>query len=86
MAKPKKVFRAGNCSASVFINEVEKEGKKILMPKVALDVGYKDDKGQWHSTNRVDLNEIPRVILVLSKAYEWLATKKSIKDDVDIGK
>ncbi len=64
------------CSASIFVNKIEKEGREIELPKVALDVGYKDDKGEWHSTNRVDMNEIPKVILVLSKAYEWIAMKK----------
>jgi hypothetical protein len=77
MGKPEKVFRAGNCSASIFVNEIEKEDKKIAVRKVVLDVGYKDDKGKWQSTKSIDQNEIPRVMLVLSKAYEWLAIKRN---------
>lgn len=78
---PEKSFRAGNCSASVFINEVEKDGEKIKIPKVAIDIGYKDKEGNWQSTNRVDTNEIPKVMLVLGKAYEWLVMNKKIKDE-----
>ena len=83
MAKPRKVFRAGNCSASVFMNKVEKEGKEIEIPKVVFDVGYKDDKGEWQSTNSLDQNEINKVTLVLSKAYEWLVMKKGDKEESD---
>ena len=84
MVKPEKVFRAGNCSASIFVNKIEKEGKEIEMPKVVFDIGYKDDKGQWQSTNSLALNEVPRVILVLSKAYEWQAMKMGMKHEEEI--
>lgn len=79
MVKPEKVFRAGNCSASIFVNKIEKDGKKIGMPKVVFDIGYKDEKGKWQSTNSLSLNEVPRVILVLGKAYEWQVMKMGLK-------
>ncbi len=81
MAKPIKTFRAGNCSASIFENEIEKDGEKIKIPKVVLDVGYKNDKGEWQKTNSLDFNEVPRVRLVLDKAYEWIALKKGLVKD-----
>jgi hypothetical protein len=76
MTKPIKTFRAGNCSASIFVNEIEREGKVIEMPKVVFDVGYKDELGQWQSTKSLDMNEIPKITLVLSKAFEWIAMKQ----------
>lgn len=39
-------------------------------------LGHKDDKGEWQSTNSLDLNEISKIILALSKAYEWVVMKK----------
>lgn len=81
MAKPVKTFRAGNCSASIFENEIEKDGEKIKIPKVVLEVGYKDEDGKWQKTNSLDLNEVPKVILILGKAYEWLAMKKGLEVD-----
>jgi len=79
MTKPTKTFRAGNCTATVFMNEIEKDGEKIKIPKVAIDIGYKDKEGLWQNTNKVDVGEIPKVILVLNKAYEWLAMKKGVE-------
>jgi len=85
MTKPEKTFRAGNCSATVFMNEIEKDGEKIKIPKVAIEISYKDAQGEWQNTNKVDVREIPRVILVLSKAYEWLAMKKGENKVMEVG-
>jgi hypothetical protein len=81
MTKPEKVFRAGNCSASVFINEIEKDEQTYKIPKVSLEISYKDKEGEWQSTNRLDQHELPKAILVLSKSYEWIALKSDITDE-----
>ena len=79
MTKPKKVFRAGNCSASIFVNKIKKDGKDIEIPKIVFDIGYKDDKGKWQSTNSLSLHEVPKVVLVLEMAYEWQAMNPGAK-------
>ena len=33
---------------------------------------YKDPDGEWKTTHNLDINEIPKAILALSKAYEYL--------------
>ena len=40
--------------------------------KVPLEVRYRDKAGQWKGTNSLALNEIPKAILALQKAYEYL--------------
>ncbi len=42
------------------------------MPKVVLEVRYRDRKGQWQGSHSFSLNEIPKAILALQKAFEYL--------------
>ncbi len=72
MAKPEERFRCGACEAAVFQNEIERAGKTIKLKKVSFQKRYKNTDGDWKSTYSLDVNEIPKAILVLSKAYEYL--------------
>ena len=77
MSKPIKVFMVGACRASIFMNLIEKSGKQIQMPKVIFQVRYRDKQGQWKGTNSLGLNDLPKAILALQKAYEYLTDRKS---------
>ena len=72
MAKPEKVFRAGAVRASIFRNVIHKQGKTIPLPKVVLEVRYKDKEGNWQGTNSLSLNEIPKAMSALRNAYDYL--------------
>jgi len=76
MTQPEKSFRQGACSASIFANEIEKNGKPILMPKVSIQRRYKDKSGKWQSTNSYGINDLPKLIVAASKAYDYLTTKE----------
>jgi len=76
MVKPEIVFKVGAVRASVFRNIIEKNGKSISLPKVALEVRYKDKTGRWQGTNSLSLNDLPKAILALRKAYEYLMEHK----------
>ncbi len=76
MVKPEIVFKVGAVRASVFRNFIEKNGKSISLPKVALEVRYKDKTGQWQGTNSLSLNDLPKSILALQKAYDYLMEHK----------
>ncbi len=76
MSKPETVFKVGAVRASVFRNTIEKAGQSIQMPKVAIEVRYKDKTGQWQGTNSLSLNDLPKAILALQKAYEYLMEHK----------
>jgi len=75
MGKPEKSFKCGGCEAAVFENEVLKGGKTIAIKKVAFQKRYKNANGEWDSTHSLDINEIPKAILVLNKAYEYLVAR-----------
>ena len=72
MAKPEKRFRCGSCEAAVFENERDVNGKKMTFKKVSFQKRYKDSDGEWKSTQSLDINDIPKALLALSKAYEYL--------------
>jgi len=76
MAKPETVFKVGAVRASVFRNTIEKNGQLIPLPKVAIEVRYKDKTGQWQGTNSLSLNDLPKAILALQKAFEYLMEHK----------
>ena len=72
MAKPEKKFQCGVIEASIFENEINQHGKPIKIKKVAFQKRYKSSDGSWKSTNSLDVNDLPKAILSLSKAYEYL--------------
>jgi len=76
MSKPETIFKAGAVRAAVFRNVIEKAGKQIPLPKVILEVRYRDKTGQWKGTNSLSLNEIPKAILALQKSYDYLMTHR----------
>jgi len=73
--KPVKTFRIGAVQASVFMNVVEKDGERDRIPSISFQKRYTDDKGEWQTTNRLNLNDIPKAVMVLQEAYRWLALK-----------
>ena len=72
MSKPVKVFKMGAVRASIFNNIIERNGNKIPLPKVVIEVRYKDKSGQWKGTNSLSINDLPKAITALQNAYEYL--------------
>jgi hypothetical protein len=81
MAKPEITFKVGAVRASVFRNIIEKNGRSIPLPKVVIEVRYKDKTGQWNGTNSLSLNDLPKAVLALQKAFEYLVEHKQPEQD-----
>jgi hypothetical protein len=83
--KPEKVFKAGAVRASIFRNHITQNGRQIPLPKVILEVRYRDKNGEWRGTNSLSLNEVPKAVLALQKAFEYLMEHKepdtTVSDD-----
>lgn len=75
MAKPEKTFKVGPVRASIFRNSIERNGQSFLLPKVVLEVRYKDKSGEWKGTNSLSLNDLPKAVLALESAYAYLLEK-----------
>ncbi|OVE73945.1 hypothetical protein BVX94_02245 [bacterium B17] len=74
--RPTEKFRAGAVSAALWKNSMTlKNGNQIDTLSVSLDRRYTDSSGNWKSSASLRLNDIPKAILVLQKAYEFMLSK-----------
>lgn len=77
MSKPEKIFMIGPCRASVFRNTLIIAGTAREMPKVKFEVRFKDRRtGKWKGTSAMTVPELPKAILALQKAFEYLVHNK----------
>ena len=80
--KPEAKFRAGSVTATVWNNEgIGKDGMPKAFSSVAFDKSYKDKDGVWKTTKSLYVQDIPKAMLVLSKAYEHLALREFVDDE-----
>ncbi|MCY3680353.1 MAG: hypothetical protein OXH16_03090 [Gemmatimonadetes bacterium] len=79
MAQPEITFRHGLCSASIYEQEFERGEEKFTVRTVSFQRSYLDKDGNWQTTNSLKVNDIPKAVLVLNKAYEFL-TSNSFAD------
>ena len=74
--RPEKNFKVGAVSAAVWTNTyAARNGREFDVTRVVLDRAYKDARGDWKNTSSLDVNDIPKAMLALQRAYEYIATK-----------
>ncbi|MFA6888974.1 MAG: hypothetical protein WC254_05770 [Candidatus Woesearchaeota archaeon] len=72
--KPAKNFKAGAVRATIWSNLTKNEdGTEGSYNTVALERSYKDKNGAWQTTSSLRANDVPKALLVLNKAYEFIA-------------
>ena len=49
-----------------------KDGREVEIPKIVLEVRYRDKTGRLRGTQGITLREVPKAILALQKAFEYL--------------
>ena len=76
MAQPEKKFKCGACSASVFVNEVKTADGMVPTKTVSLQRAYKDKDGNFQHTTSFKDNDIPKAVLALTKAYDYLVSEE----------
>lgn len=75
---PEKKFRAGTISATVWKNDRQKAtGETFSYHSVSLERRYKDKDGNWKSASSFRLEDLPKVLLVVSEAYKNLSLNAS---------
>lgn len=75
--KPVKRFRAGAVSAAVWENVSEKGS----FATINLQRSYKD-KDEWKHTESLKTNDLPKAVLVLNQAFEYLVLKEKEENNV----
>ena len=76
MTNPEKVFKQGCCQAALFLNEIEKDGKKLQIGKVKVQKVYPDKDCQWQNSVSFGVNDLPKLTLVVMEAYDYLTRGK----------
>ena len=76
MGQPEKRFKIGACTASVFVNEIAGKDGKAILKSVNLQRAYKDKEGNFQYATSFKANHIPKAILALSKAYDYLVSEE----------
>ena len=78
---PERKFSTGALVATVWENQGKsKEGEDVSYKTISLQRRYKDEKGEWKSTNSFRLNDLPKASLVLQKAYEYFVLKEQMRN------
>lgn len=78
---PEKKIRAGGVVATIWKNKGKsKTGEEVDFYTTNIERNYKDKNDEWQKTSTMRLNDLPKVILVSQKAYEYLAIKEDKED------
>ena len=74
--KPEKKFTTGLIEATVWKNKAaNKEGEELEFRSISFAKNYKDSENIWKTTNSLNITDVPKAMVVLSKAYEYLILK-----------
>jgi len=73
--KPEKVFQHGALKAAIFANEHEKGGQSFTVRRVSFQKLYRDKEGTLKTTTSLEANDLPKAILVLQKAFDYLTLR-----------
>jgi hypothetical protein len=77
--KPEQKFRSGAISATIWQNEADSPNGKVIYKTVSFERSYKDKEGNWQNTNKLRTADIPKAVLVLNKAYEYLSLGEELE-------
>jgi hypothetical protein len=82
--KPEKIFQHGAVRAAIFVNERERDGQSFTKKQVSFQKVYRDKEGDFKSTNSLDINDLPKAVVVLQKAYDYLTVRQEFEDSGSI--
>jgi hypothetical protein len=85
-SKPIKEFRAGNITASIWRNEVQKDGQTILRYSIRVQKRFRKDDGSYENTEYYFPEDLPRLQVCVQKAFEYtvLTERKDLDEAVPV--
>lgn len=79
--KPEKHFRFGAVRASVWCDVRNgPSGQPFKSWSVTLDRAYKDAQGEWQNTHSLKEADIPKAVLALERAFEFITSRNEGDD------
>jgi len=84
--RPVKKFRSGVLSVAIWKNSAvsKQTGQPVDFYTISLDRRYTDKDDNWQSTQTLRVNDLPKMTLLLQKAYEYLVLN-DIENDGEPG-
>jgi hypothetical protein len=77
-SKPVKKFRVGGgITSAIFRNEKEVDGQTVIRHSAQIKKQFRKDDGTWQDTNVYFSDDLPKLILVAQKAFEFISLKES---------
>jgi len=76
MANPKKRFKCGGVTASVWENEQTANDGAFTVESVSFSRRYRKSDGEWDSAASFCKNDLPKLQVVCQQAYEFLNAKQ----------
>ena len=84
--RPEKEFKVGAVRAAIWSNPRQTtDGRPFNSRKVILERTYKDGPG-FKSTGSLEINDVPKAILALKKAYDWMMCADRENDKAAVGR
>ena len=75
--KPEKEYRAGTIKAAIWRHEHDRDGETIVSYSITLQKRYYDrDTKTWHDSDSFFPEDLPKALLVLAKAYEYVMLRE----------
>jgi len=75
---PMKEFRAGTIVAAIWAETAPTNGRATPSYSIRIQKRYRDDRdGQWKTTSYLRPDELPKLALVVSRAYEFLTLRET---------
>ena len=76
--KPEKEFRAGGIKAAIWRTETIQDERTVVQHTVRVQKRYRDQQtGEWKDTEYLFPNDLPKLELVVHRAYEYIALRES---------
>lgn len=76
--RPVKKFQAGAVGASIWQRTVKQDGREVQQFSVSIQKRYREKKsGNWQDSDSFFPNDLPRVEMVVRKAFEWITLNAS---------
>ena len=74
---PIKEFRSRGIKAAIWRKDVQKDGHTFVRHSVRIQKSYRDEAGNWKTTEYFYPEDLPRLALVAEKAFEFISLNGS---------
>lgn len=81
--RPFKEFRAGPIKVAIWQNDAEQDGRPVVRHSVRISKRYLDRQNTWQDSEYLFVNDLPRLRLLVEKAFEFIALKESDPDSAE---